>query len=198
MVAQVAAPEFTYEEFMHLQEEARAQGVILGYELDRGELVPVSPLGPLQGRLGLHFGHQLVAHVLQNGLGEVFADSLMDLGGGRWFFPDYAFLTPQDVARFDGRRLPVPPTLIGEVAVPSSLERDTVHKKQVYHEAGVPWYWIVDLVAEQIEEYRHTPGGYESISRVPLFEPFHPALFPGLTIHLRPLLPPGAAPPAAG
>jgi Uma2 family endonuclease len=190
MVQQTQTPDYTYEEFMKLQGSCQEAGALCrGYELDEGVLVPMAPVDPIQGRIWSQINRHLGNHVANNRLGELFLDSFLDLGRRRWYYPDLAFLSNEDLLRFTGPRLPVPPTLLVEVATDSSTERDTVRKKAVYYEAGVPWYWIVNLVSEQIEEYRHSLESYELVSRVGLHEPFAPALFPGLTIRLEPLIP---------
>jgi Uma2 family endonuclease len=47
--------------------------------------------------------------------------------------------------------------LVGEVA-DTSLRRDRGFKKQVYARAGIPVYWIVNLVDRQIEVYTDPTG----------------------------------------
>jgi len=56
--------------------------------------------------------------------------------------------------------------LLIEVA-DTSLRYDRVTKLQIYAEAGIPEYWIVDCTAESIEVHR-TPGpeGYRDVTRV--------------------------------
>jgi Uma2 family endonuclease len=189
MTQQLQTPGYTYAEFAALHEGAQKRGIGLGYELDEGGLLLMAPLDPTQGHVQIVFGSQLTTHVIQNGLGAVFLDSFTDFGLRRWYYPDLTYLSNDDLTRFDGRKLPVPATLIVEVATGSSLDRDAGRKKSVYHRAGVSWYWIVDLVAEEILEFRHAPAGYDLAARVGLYDPFRPALFPGLTIQLAPLIP---------
>ncbi len=52
------------------------------------------------------------------------------------------------------------PDLVVEVISPSTRARDTVHKMRIYHEAGVPWYWLIDSETLTIHEYQHTQEGY--------------------------------------
>jgi Uma2 family endonuclease len=47
--------------------------------------------------------------------------------------------------------------LVVEVAN-TSLQRDQTWKKQIYAEAGIPVYWIVNLLDRQIEVYSHPTG----------------------------------------
>lgn len=48
-------------------------------------------------------------------------------------------------------------SLVIEVAN-TSLHRDQTWKKQIYAEAGIPVYWIVNLLDRQIEVYSHPTG----------------------------------------
>ncbi len=52
--------------------------------------------------------------------------------------------------------------LIVEVAE-SSLERDRSSKLAVYARAGIPSYWIVNLIADQVEVYTGPSGPSESV-----------------------------------
>jgi Uma2 family endonuclease len=180
--------ELTYEEFVELHAEAEERGG-RGYELDEGELIFMTAMDPSQGRTLVLFARKLGNFVEDNDLGEVFFDSFTDMGRRRWYYPDLAYLSHTDLERYNGRTLPVPSTLFVEMSVESSRKRDRERKRGVYHEAGVPWYWIVDLVSEEILEYRWMPADYELVSRTGLYEPFSPQLFPDLTIQLTRLIP---------
>lgn len=70
----------------------------------------------------------------------------------------------------------VAPDWVCEVLSPTSLRRDRVEKVQVYAEAGIPWYWLVDPAARTLEvlqldgeSYRihQTFGGSESVAADP-------------------------------
>ncbi len=81
------------------------------------------------------------------------------------------------------RRLPEgPPDLVVEVVLPSTTRRDRSQKLRPYHQASVPWYWLVESDTLLITEYRHTPDGY--LVNQTAAEGFAPALFPGLTLRL--------------
>jgi Uma2 family endonuclease len=186
MAVPLAEREYTLDEFMRLQSECQTEeSRYRGFELDEG-LIPMSPIEGYQSGIWGSLIIQVGGHVQSGGLGQVLPDCLLDLGNRRRYFPDLAFLSNEDLKRYDGRRLPVPSTLLVEIAVQDSLVRDTGPKKAVYYGLGVAWYWIVNLVDQRIEEYRRGPAGHELVSEVGLFEPFRPALFPGLIIQLRP------------
>jgi Uma2 family endonuclease len=191
-MAQLLTRDLTLEEFEQLHEEAQEAGIGRGYEYDDGDLILMSALKPKQGSATSRFNYEIAHYIQSHGGGEVFYDSFTVFGPRKWYYPDLTYLTPEELERYDGRSVPVPSTLIVEITTESSYKRDTVRKKQVYHEAGIRWYWIVDPVHDEIIEYRHAPEGYEEVSRAGLYEPFTPRLFPGLTIHLKPLPTPKA------
>ncbi len=66
-------------------------------------------------------------------------------------------------------RLPVPgpkgvvtevPDWIAEVLSPSTAGRDLGEKRDIYFQAGVAWYWILDPVAKSIAVLRRIDEGY--------------------------------------
>lgn len=54
------------------------------------------------------------------------------------------------------------PDMVLEVVSRSSARKDLVTLKQLYHEAGITEYWIVDSRKEEprLQVYRRTPSGY--------------------------------------
>jgi len=176
-------------EFRRLQE---TDGSVRGYELENGRLVPMPPVYGSQGRAWGRLYRGLANFVEERSLGEVLLDQATYLGPGerRRYFPDIVYLSNEDLGRFDGEQVTGPPTMVCEVANATSWDRDHGEKSRAYFEAGVPWYWIVDLVEGQTKEYRRGGGGYELVSLTPLDQPFRPRLFPGLETVV--------APPAAG
>ena len=89
--------------------------------------------------------------------------------------------------RFDGDKIAGPPTMVCEVSGKRSRKRDYGAKMRAYYRFQVPWYWVVDLVEQQVKEYRHGAEGYELVAATPFGQTFRPALFPGLEI----VVPPG-------
>jgi Uma2 family endonuclease len=66
------------------------------------------------------------------------------------------------------KRLTVPVFLVVEIVSPGSTVHDRVTKRAVYAEAGVPAYWLVDLVASEIVALRLTEdGSYETYGQGP-------------------------------
>lgn len=182
MAIELERPTLTREEFMALQETG--EGGVLGYEYEDGRLIPVPPVyGPQSSAWGDLFG-ELRQHIRQRRLGRVWPDLAvyLDPEEQKRYFPDIVYLASEELHRYDGQVVNGPPTLVVEVTAAGSQERDRDTKMKTYHAAGVPWYWIADVVVRQTEEYRWTPEGYELASRTPFEDDFRPQLFPDLVI----------------
>jgi Uma2 family endonuclease len=79
--------------------------------------------------------------------------------------------------------------LVIEVAV-SSLRFDRTVKAGVYAEAGVPDYWVVNLLDGQIEVHREpTPRGYRVVTTYRRGERVALLAFPDLTIAVDDVVP---------
>jgi Uma2 family endonuclease len=72
--------------------------------------------------------------------------------------------------------------LVVEVAE-TSADSDRSLKIPLYARYGIPEAWLVDLLEERIEIYRHpTPQGYRSLHIAHRGETVSPALIPSLTV----------------
>jgi Uma2 family endonuclease len=181
MTIKLDRPTLTREEFMALQ---GLEGDVRGYEYEDGNLIPVPPVhGPQSSAWGDVFG-DLRQHVKLHRLGRVWPDMVvyLDPAGRKRYFPDIVYLANDRLHQYDGKVIVGPPTLVVEVSAETSQDRDRNTKLKAYHAAGVSWYWIVDVVSRESEEYHWTPAGYELVSRTPFPGQLRPVLFPGLTI----------------
>ena len=61
---------------------------------------------------------------------------------------------------FTSRDLPVPPLLVIEILSPSTTHLDRGRKRDIYAEAGIPHYWIVDPDGPAIITFELTDGAY--------------------------------------
>lgn len=52
------------------------------------------------------------------------------------------------------------PDWVCEIVSPESVRRDRYEKMLIYHQFGVPHYWLVDPMAETLAVHRHTPEGW--------------------------------------
>ncbi len=153
------------------------------YELEDGELLEmVRPRRKHQLSLGELYA-AISAHVRRERLGKIWLEVAVELAPTRMYIPDLSFLLTENLGRFaDDVAIQGPPDLVVEVVSPSTARRDRSQKLRAYHQAGVPWYWLVESDTLLITEYRHTPDGY--LVNQTAAEGFTPALFPGLTLRL--------------
>lgn len=68
--------------------------------------------------------------------------------------PDFALIKPLPADAFHRHPLADEVALVIEVAS-SSLKLDRNEKQSVYAKAGIPEYWIINLVAKQLEVFRN-------------------------------------------
>ena len=114
---------------------------------------------------------------------DVFGSNL-----GFWY-DDTSYLTA-DVTVVRGEDLQergtsVPPLLVVEVLSPSTRRRDVLGKWNVYAEAGVPSYWLVDPVEPSLSVLTLTDGLYVETARVTGDEPLTVQQPFGATLRLQ-------------
>ena len=79
--------------------------------------------------------------------------------------------------------------LVVEVAE-SSLQHDLSVKAGQYAKAGIPEYWVVNLVDDVVEVFRApSPGGYQEHKRMQAGETIRPMALPDLSIDIAELIP---------
>jgi Uma2 family endonuclease len=80
--------------------------------------------------------------------------------------------------------------LVVEVVSPDHPERVTEEKPLDYAEAGIPEYWIVNLVDRVVEVYSEPKGGaYTSARTLRSGQTLAPAAFPDFLVEVAALLP---------
>ncbi len=152
-------------------------------ELLAGVLVPMSPAGPAH------------AHAVGR-LNELFVVALHGRAVMRPQLPialsDDSEPEPDLVVSPTGdywREHPSQAYLVIEVA-DSSLRKDRRIKGALYAAAGVPEYWLVNLVDKVFEVHRDpAPAGYDSIVRVGRGEAVAPLRFPDLFVAVDDVIP---------
>ena len=155
-------------------------------ELIEGQLVAMSPIGSAHAGTSNALTRRLVLAVGDRGIVAVGNPvQLDDLSEPQ---PDFAVLK----AREDDYRRATPRPdevlLIIEVA-DSSLAYDRNVKRSLYARHGIPEFWIVNLVAGEVEVCRSAEGDqYAAVSRIGREGVLEPLLLPGVVIPLAALL----------
>jgi Uma2 family endonuclease len=153
-------------------------------ELLRGALVAMSP----QGTRHAHVIARLVRLLIQR-LGpraDVRGQMPFDAGGDSVPEPDVAVVPFMDYST----SIPQRAHLIVEVAE-SSLRKDRILKAELYADALVPEYWLVDLAHDVIEVMTAPASGrYTRMATVSVTDSIRPVAFPDLDIAVRDVLHP--------
>jgi Uma2 family endonuclease len=73
--------------------------------------------------------------------------------------PDIAFVRTDRLHLVERGYVAGAPDLAVEIVSPDSIERDYVHKREQYRQAGVPEYWIVDEMSQGVVLLRRSASG---------------------------------------
>ena len=161
-------------------------------ELMNGDIIRMSPQKS-RHRIALALANQLFAKVLPNGF-FLSVQSPLALGERTELEPDIAIIagTPRDLP--DDH--PHTAALVVELSE-SSLQYDRTRKAAAYARAGLPDYWLVDLIGGKLE-IRRQPGpapegrtkhGYAQLTVHGPDATVSPLFAPELTIRVSELLP---------
>jgi len=168
---------YTMEEYLALPEGPPY------YELEDGLLIPVKST---HGHHGLFMG-RIFAYLdtwsRHNG-GFVSLEVGTLLGEVRGYIPDIIYLLPEHMDRYsetDGRIQGVPDLAV-EIFNRDGARRDRVKKFNVYREAGLEWYWLIDYEERVFEEYHLENGAYVRTTEAGAGDDFTPRALPGLVI----------------
>ena len=148
------------------------------FELLDGEIITVSPAGPLHQDVQIELEEQLA----------VLRDRYKVTSSATLRLSEVSLVDPDIVVYPRGLKpLAFPPTevvLAVEVTV-STRAYDLGRKADAYARAGVQELWVVDPEAQVTHVHREpSPAGWGAISQVPFDAPLSPAIRPDLTLTL--------------
>ena len=166
----------TYRDYAALPNDGRR------YEIHGGELSVTPAPSPQHQIISANLFRILDAHVRANSLGiALYAPLDVILSDTSIVQPDITYLNPARLGAISRRGIEGPPTLVIEIASPSTLLIDRDTKRQLYRRYGVPYYWIVDPEAQSIEAYGLAKGDYQLQARASGSAPLSLPPFPDLT-----------------
>ena len=90
-----------------------------------------------------------------------------------------------DLEKIDGRGCVAAPDLVVEILSPSNSRKDLKDKYEIYQEAGVPEYWIVDADDKAIYRYVLEGDIYIGLPPVSEGDVFHSRKFPEMEIDTK-------------
>lgn len=136
-------------------------------ELLNGELILMSPIGPNHSGVTNRISHLL--QELLRGLAIVAAQNPVTLSLSSEPQPDLAIVKPRDDFYAESHPCPEDVFLLIEVA-DATLEKDRTVKAALYAEAGIPYYWIVNLPEQQLEVYAQPDKGQYKLRQIYLLD----------------------------
>jgi len=141
------------------------------YELIHGELFVTPAPSDNHETVAARLTRLIDRYVEANGLGLVYRPrAVIRIGEDTEVEPDLMVRQPQASRRASWVGAPTP-ILVVEIASPTTRRRDRLYKRNVYAEAGIPEYWMVDSDERTISVAR--PGHEDVIARETLA--WHPA-----------------------
>jgi Uma2 family endonuclease len=158
MAVAVAIKRWTLEELHSLPNDGNK------YELVRGELFVTPPPGDRHETIAARLNGLLAPYVAEHGLGLVFRPKAVMRFAGSEVEPDLMVRQPHrnrsnDDSDWDSAPVPI---LVVEILSDYTRRRDMTEKRQLYADAGVAEYWIVDADRRSITVIGATPTRVET------------------------------------
>lgn len=128
------------------------------YELSKGELVPMTPVGWRHGRIVVRLARLLDEFAEKRNLGNVSTEVGFRLSRNPDTVraPDVAFVAKARIpaGALSEKFVEFPPDLAAEVLSPEDTAREILRKVEEYLAAGVPLVWVVDPGTQTVTVYR--------------------------------------------
>jgi Uma2 family endonuclease len=150
------------------------------YEVIRGDLFVTPAPGTSHQRAIVELVVRLHSYLTTHRLGEALAAPFeVQFAADSAVQPDVIALLDRDKPRLTRKRLygSPPPALVIEIVSHSSRRTDRLQKRQLYQDAGVPEYWIVDVDQRQVERWQLGNNRAEIVTGRLVWQP-DPALHP--------------------
>lgn len=155
-----APPKMDYEQFLERYAGVRAEWI-------DGEVELMSPVSSAHQRIGNFLFRVISDFVETYDLGQVFQlEFQMKLvGQKRGREPDLFFVPKAKYGQIHSGYFDGPGDLVIEIISPESVGRDQVDKFNEYQRGGVPEFWLIDPVAQQVTFFhRDAIGRFQVVS----------------------------------
>jgi Uma2 family endonuclease len=152
----------TFEDYLAMVPEGQKADLL------NGTIYMASPDNTDHNALNTWLLRVLAEFVDQRHLGETYMSRVtFRLGEKQGPEPDLAFVTQERAGLRQRGFVDGPPDLAVEIVSPDSVHRDYILKREVYEQAGVPEYWILDPDETRATFLRlNDKGKYEEVEPV--------------------------------
>ncbi len=134
-------------------------------ELVNGKVLIMSPISRRHQQIASFLDNILTIYAETTGVGEVLtAPFAMRIGDTTVREPDLLFVSKTHQNRLTNTYLNGPADIVIEIISPESIGRDRGDKFVEYESAGIPEYWLIDPIRQQVECYRLTGSHYQLIN----------------------------------
>lgn len=177
--------QWTYEDYCRLPED----GLI--YEVIEGELYMSPAPRPKHQKCRINLASALNNYGQETGVGEAY-DAPIDVilpGQTSPVQPDVIFIAKKRLRIIKEERIEGAPDLVVEVLSPWNWTTDRGKKAQIYAQAGVREYWIVDPEARIIEVFTLKRGIYELVGKYKTSDTVSSKLLPGFKVKVKEVCP---------
>lgn len=163
------------------------------YELIGGKLIVSHAPHLDHQKLASNLHIELGIYLKKNPIGIVVETPGIIFSKDDAVIPDVVFATHKTIEKsviqsgekFEGKFNAAPDLLIEILSFgKKDIERDRVHKRELYGKYGVKEYWVVDGFFNTIEVYRPAENGLERINRFEIYESIETPILPGFELKL--------------
>ncbi|MFQ5854844.1 MAG: Uma2 family endonuclease [Anaerolineae bacterium] len=177
--------QWTYEDWLKLPDDGYR------YEVIDGVLYMTPPPRTRHQRVSARLARRLLNFVEEHALGEVlYAPVGVQLPNRSVpFQPDILFIRAERLDIIGEKNVEGAPDLIVEILSPSNWLYDRREKMQVYQEAGVAEYWIVDPRTRTIEMHVLEQGTYLLVGQYGPGEVIQSQVVPGFEVRVDEVFP---------
>ena len=159
---QPAQGHWTFDDYARLPDDGKR------YEVIRGELYMSAAPRPIHQRVITRLSFFLEGYVEEHNLGTVFVapiDVILPEKLGDPVQPDIVVIRRENLPIVGELNIQGASDLVMEVLSPSNPAHDRSLKYELYAEAGVPEYWIIDPHERRVEVFVLRGGDYELLGR---------------------------------